>query len=87
MASSSTVTKSSSSRARMSKVMAPGSTPPAVPSLKVGPEGRSRIRPASSEWCITADAAGEQPMMRVDGDSALMMPATPDASPPPPTAT
>ena len=44
-------------------------------------------RPALSEWYITAELAGEQPMTRVEGESALMMPATPQASPPPPTAT
>ena len=42
--------------------MASGSTPPAVPSLSVGAEGMSRMRPARSEWYITAEAAGEHPV-------------------------
>ena len=54
------------------KVIVSASKPPAVPSDKVSSEGRSRTVPASTDRAMTQDAAGEQPMIRVFGETSFI---------------
>lgn len=56
-----TITYSSMGSRQSSKVMAPGSKLPDVPSESVGREARSRTLPVLTNSCITAEFFGWQP--------------------------
>jgi len=86
MASSETVTTSSSSREVTAKVSSPGCS--AIrPSAIVTGGGMVTRCPASRDWRVSSAAAGSTPMTAVSGSRALIAVATPEARPPPPTGT
>ena len=70
-----------------SRVIAPSSTAPAVPSESVGFDSIARIRPALREWCITAEFSGEQATTSRRRPISLRYPPIPEMRPPPPRAT